>query len=390
MGNSDNREYNAMVRRLSLPFLCLSLFTLLSTTLLHASNAPTDGPDYSKLLSFIEIKDLQGPLVAFGAAEKNFDRQLNRENIAYLNNDKALIQRMQSQFNGEGLKWQLSSSFKQLLVVPENRDEYAQLFEQYCKTSIAYLLDRIHMPSPYNRIATLKGPLPSLPTPHEPQGITVYLVHNIVDEYIEEYLFFSQQDDQTKIKLKLSNREFDGKIGCYTSHLKIGENNHFEFIRGPYTLWQNSAENPLNVLIVPIEETLHILMRPFTEAAMIVDLAQSNPTRLIEVQQVIDEWMAVEEAIVGGVVSQVMPDILAHYINQESVGQLTGALAQREAHPQYRLLNQAIQVVMDKGVDESLAIYRTNAQNFKHILSQPDPPAPMESAQRPQSSSLAN
>jgi hypothetical protein len=379
-----------MVRRLSLSPICASVLILLGASMLCASNTPMDVPDYSRLLSFIEMQDLQSPLVAFGAAEKEFDRQLNRENIAYLNNDKALIQRIQSQLKGETLKWQLSTSFKQLLVVPENRDEYAQLFEQYCKTAVGYLIDRIHMPNPYNQIATLKGPLPSFPAVQEPKGITAYLVHNLVDEYIEEYQFFGQDDDQTKIKIKLSNREFDGKIGCYTSRLKIGANNHFEFIREPYTLWQNSAENPLNVLIVPVEETLHILMRPFTEAAMQVDLVQSKPSRLNEVQQVVDEWMAVEEAIVGGVVSQVMPDILARFINQESVRQLTGALAERKEHPQYRLLNHAIEVVTDMGVDEALTVYRNNPQDFKHMLSQPDPPTAMESAQRPQPPSLVN
>jgi len=390
MSNSHDREDDAMTCRWNVAIIGLGLLILNAAAIVHASNTPLNGPDYSRLFSFIEMQDLQDPLVVFGAAEKDFDRQLNRENIAFLNQDKALIQRIQSQLKGEALRWQLSSSFKQLLVVPENRDEFAQLFEQYCKTAVDYLLDRIHMPNPYSRIATLRGPLPSLPAPQKPTGITAYLVHNLVDEYIEEYLFFSQDDDQTKIKIKLSNREFDGKIGCYTSRLKIGDDNNFEFTREPYTLWQNSAENPLNVFIVPIEETLHILMRPSTEAAMQVDLVQLKPTRLDEVQQVIDDWMAVEEAIVGGVVSQVMPDVLSRFVSQESRGQLTDALAEREAHPQYRLLNQAILVVTDLGVEEALAVYRNNPQDFKHMLTHPEPPAAMESAQRPQSPSLVN
>ena len=107
-------------------------------------------------------------------------------------------------------------------------------------------------------------------------------------------------------------------------------------------------------------------------------------------QQVIDDWMAVEEAIVGGVVSQVMPDILARFINRESVGQLADALAERDEHPQYRLLNQAIQVVTEIGTEEALAVYRNNPRDFKHMLSQPEAPAVMQSAQRPQLSSLVN
>ena len=278
--------------------------------------------------------------------------------------------------------------YAQLLVVPENRDEYAQLFEQYCKAAIDYLLNRIQMPTPYDHIATLKGPLQSLPDCEPAKGITAYLVHNLADEYIEEYLFFNEGNENDKIKVKLSNREFDGKIGCYTSRLKIGENNKFEFIRESYTLWQNSARNPLNVLIVPIEETLHILMRPSTESAMLADLDQSKPTRLNDVQHIIDDWMAVEEAIVGGVVWQVMPDVLTRFVHEDSAGLLSQALAEREEHQQYRLLNHAIDLVADMGIDSALAVYKNSALDFRQLLDHSE--TPIESAQRPQSHPLVN
>lgn len=367
--------------------ICLLIFSGFAQ--LWASNAPMDVPDYSRLLHFIAMEDRQDPLVAFGSAENDFDRRLNRENIAFLNHDKALLRQLQSRLKGEEPKWRLSKSFKQLLVVPENREDYARLFEQYCRASVDYLLKRIHMSSPYDQIATLKGTPPSLAEPTANGGITVYLVHNMVDEYIEEYLFFSrdENDDETKIRVKLSNRSVDGKIGSYTSRLKIGENNRFEFIREPYTLWQNSAKNPLNVLVVPIEETLHILMRSYTEAAIQADLARSKPTRLEDVQQIIDDWMAVEEAIVGGVVAQVMPEILARFVPQKTNRHLEEALAERDAHPQYRLLNQAIHLVMDLGVDQALAVYRRDPRDFKHLL---DQSPSVQSAHSPQSPTLVN
>ncbi len=379
-----------MGRRFIITLTILCLF-LSGYSTLRASNAPLDVPDYSKLLSFIEMEDLQHPLVAFGSAENNFDRRLNQENIAFLNQDKALLRQIQSQLKGEGLKWQLNKSFKQLMVVPENREDYAHLFEQYCRESVDYLLKRIHMSNPYDRIATFKGTAPAQTADTAAQkGVTVYLVHNMVDEYIEEYLFFSGDDDQTKLKIKLSNRALDGKIGSYISRLKIGENNHYEFIREPYTLWQNSAKNPLNVLMVPIEETLHILMRPHTEGAMQAELVRTKPAGLNDVQHVIDDWMAVEEAIVGGVVSQLMPEILARFIPQGTAGGLEKALAEREVHHQYRLLNQAIQLVTDLGVDQALALYRKNPQDFKYLLGRSILAPAMESAQGLEPSTLVN
>jgi hypothetical protein len=249
-----------------------------------------------------------------------------------------------------------------------------------------------NMSSPYDQIATLKETAPSPAEAASAKGITVYLVHNIMDEYIEEYLFFSRDggDGETKIRVKLRNRAVDGKVGSYTSRLKIGENNRFEFIREPYTLWQNSAKNPLNVLIVPIEETLHILMRSHTEAAIKADLARSKPTRLEEVQQVVDDWMAVEEAIVGGVVAQVMPEVLARFVPQETTGRLEEALADRDAHPQYRFLDQAIHLVTDLGVDQALAVYRKDPRNFRYLLDQSLSAPAMQSAQSPQPPTLVN
>jgi hypothetical protein len=386
------REKGPMARRLFSILLATCLLILSGVAQLRANNAPMEVPDYSRLLNFIAMEDRQDPLVAFGTAEKDFDRRLNKENIAFLNQDKDLMRQIQSKLKGEELRWRLSNSFKQLLVVPENREDYARLFEQYCRASVDYLLKRIHMSSPYDQIATLKGTAPSPAEAARTKGVTVYLVHNMVDEYIEEYLFFGRDEDgdEAKIRVKLRNRAVDGKVGSYTSRLKIGDDNRFEFIREPYTLWQNSAKNPLNVLIVPIEETLHILMRSYTEAAIQADLARSKPTRLEEVQQVINGWMAVEEAIVGGVVAQVMPEVLARFVPQETTGQLEEALAERDAHPQYRFLNQAIHLVTDLGVDQALAVYRKDPRDFKHLLDQsPSGPA-LQSAQSPQSPTLVN
>jgi hypothetical protein len=369
-----------MARRLRIAIIYLSLFALAGVSGVHASNTPLNDPDYSGLLAFVAMQDLQDPLVAFGAAENDFDRELNRENIAFLNSDKALLDRIQTQLKGDRLKWQLTSSFKRLLAVPENRDEYAQLFERYCRTAVDYLLGRIHMPDPYDRIVTLKGPLPKLPDTPDSRGITVYLVHNLVDEYIEEYLFSSQDDGASKIKIKLSNRVNDGKVGSVTSLVTIGADNQFEFSRVPYTVWQNSAQNPLNVLIVPIEETLHILMRPFTETAMKAELEQTRPTRLDQVQQVVDDWIAVEEAVVGGIVWQVMPEVCARFVPQQDAGRLTHALAEREQHAQYRLLRHAIQVVANLGVDQTLAVYRNSPLDFKRMVTPHDTPPSMQSA----------
>jgi hypothetical protein len=346
----------------------LSFLLFIEALTVYASNPPADDQDFSRLLSLIELQDLQDPLVPFGAAEKEFDRRQNQENIAYLNQDQALIHNIQRRLACDRPNWRLNNSSKQLLVVPETRDEYALLFERYCRSAVDYLLTRIQRPSPYDRIVTIKGPLPTVPDPMQPTGMTAYLVHNLVDEYVEEYLFFSENDDQRKIKIKLSNRTFSGEIGSVTSLLKVEAENHFEFTREPYTVWQNSSSNPLDVFIVPIEETLHILMRPYTETALHAELTAFKPSQLDQVQQVVNDWMAVEEAIVGGVVWQVMPDILTRYVHKDQQDLLAHTLSEREELPRYRLLRRAIEVVTDLGVSQALDVYSDDPLIFKRMI----------------------
>lgn len=358
-----------MVRLFWVFFWGIIFNLLIGLTFSIASNVAIAKPDYSKLLSFIAQEDLQDPLIAFGHATEDFNHQRNQENIKFLNNNKELIKTIQTRINGESIRWRLDNAFIQRLIVPENRDEYAHLFEHYCRASIDFLLDRLQMPTPYVNIATLRGSVASMPDQPSHGGITAYLVHNLADDYIEEYLFFDQENDTHKIKIKLRNRQFDAKIGCYTSHLKIGENNQFEFVRDPYTLWQNSAKNPLNVLIVPIEETLHIIVRPATETAMQVDLARIKPINTTQLHEIINEWMAVEEALVGGIVRQVMPEVLSRFVSAKITDLLPQALADRKQLEQYRLLDQGIQVVLDLGIHDTLALYQNNPLNFKRMIS---------------------
>jgi hypothetical protein len=334
-----------------------------------AASTTTDvgGDDFSRLLEYIALDDLQDPLVVFQDHSGDFDRTLNKENIAFLNKNKELLKKIKTRLKGDSLQWKLSSSSKRRLIVPETRTEYAALFQRYCRESIDFVLERLRSPSPYTDIATLSDTLP-LGRAQTNSGVKAFLVHNIADEYIEEYTFYNQDDDSTKIKIKLSNRVFSGKIGSYSSDLVIGENSSFEFIHEPFTLWQNSAENPLNVFIAPVEETLHILMRDATEAAIRADLDQVQPKQVKEVEAVVDDWMAVEEAIVGGLVARLMPEVFSRFLPNTSGSELNEALAERDQFSQYRYLERGIKVVIDMGLEEAAKLYKADPLHFKQLV----------------------
>jgi len=328
--------------------------------------APQDLFDTHRLLAFIQGENLEAPLVLLAESAGEFDPRLNQANRDYLSGNQPLLTQIQSRLATAGVSWRLAGSSKRLLVVPERREAYAALFEQYCQQAVAQALAATRLPNPYAAIATLREP----PPPPDPSasGVTAYVVHNIADEYIEEYLFFDPADDRTKIKIQLSNRVFTGRIGSYTSHLTFDAQREIQFVREPYTLWQNNARNPVNALVAPVEETLHIALRPATESAIRRALGQAPPETIEAVQQVVDEWMAVEEAMVGGLVARLMPGIFDRLLSGPLQKEMAAALTQREAHAQYRYLTQGVRVVGELGVRPAIELYTSEPARFQRMV----------------------
>jgi len=67
-----------------------------------------------------------------------------------------------------------------------------------------------------------------------------------------------------------------------------------------YTIWQTSARNPYSLLTVPVEETLHVLLRPYTHQAIRAQIATGLASESGVARTIVDEWLEVEEAVVGG------------------------------------------------------------------------------------------
>jgi hypothetical protein len=323
------------------------------------------------------MEDRQDPLVAFAPNGEGFDATLSQENRRFISQNETLLENIKTELNSDALNWQLREATKYLMVVPETHPEYATLFERYCHAVIDYVLQKTRLPNPYQAIITWEGP-PSDPIPPVDEGITAYLVHNIADVYSEEYEFFTAIDADRKIRIKLDNRTYLGEIGSYSSFLVIDEDQHFTFERNPYTLWRNSAENPLNVFIAPIEETLHIALRGATEEAIRTRLTEQPPSTRTDTETVIEEWLAIEEAVVGGLVSALLPEILDRFLEGDVAGDIARTLSERHVFDKYRFLDQGIAVVNTLGLQSVIGIYLEQPRNFKTLLVQPvaDNPAP--------------
>lgn len=355
--------------KISIFLIAFSMGLLLAGPL-DASTEPVNPRNYARLLEWIEMPDREEPLHVFGGIQKGLVPGLNTENLAFINANDQLMTQIQSRLESDKIHWQLHAAAKQMWVVPESRKEYARLFEGYCRDAIDFLLARTQMPNPYHGIRTLQGPLPEIGASTE-GGIQVYLVHNVMDEYIEEYHFYRSKSDPTQIKIQLSHRSPHSKVGAYNSELTVHPDQTMAFAHDRFTLWQNSAAEPLNVLMVPIEETLHILLRAATETGIRASLAGLRPASEKVLQQTVTEWMAVEEAVVGGMVWRIMPELLSRLVDARASRQMADTLAARRRHDQYRLLDQGIDMVAKMGLTAAISMYQTDPQQFKSLLTRP-------------------
>ncbi len=344
------------------------LLTILSISGVSAEYPSRPRLDANLLLTFIRAEDRRDPLIEFGQTDNQVDAALSRENRAYLAQNASLLAQIRGQLASEALSWKLAEASKRLMIVPESRPAYAALFQKYCQTAIDYVLDKTRLPNPYRAIATFPESASPEARLSGEDGITAFLVHNIADVYTEEYIFSDAAETGPRIKIQLSSRSYTGEVGSYSSYLVIGENQQYDFVRNPYTLWRNSADDPLNVLIAPIEETLHIALRRATEKAIKSSLTAQPPKSLPAVEQIIEEWLAVEEAAVGGLVRQLLPEVMDRFLTEWPVKDIDATLRARLAFDKYRYLNEGIQIVEDLGLDAAIDLYQKTPQAFKSML----------------------
>jgi hypothetical protein len=177
----------------------------------------------------------------------------------------------------------------------------------------------------------------------------------------------NSENPKNKVKVSLHGTHFIGDVGSYSSMLEIKKDGTIGFVRNTYTIWQNSAQLPYNVLIVPIEETLHIALRPHTEKAIRNELKNSAAVKVNDVEQIVERWVAVEEALVGGLVNMFFPKIVSRYFDNFPLAEIERGLDSKLRINKYRHLLEGIRVVENTGHRAAVEIYTRNPIKIKKI-----------------------
>lgn len=120
--------------------------------------------------------------------------------------------------------------------------------------------------------------------------------------------------------------------------------------------------------MVPVEETLHIALREHTERAIKDQLELKSVQGLGDLERIADDWMAVEETIVGGLVHAMLPQFLETHIHILPNSLVEEDIKSKMDFPQYRHLKKGIEIVKKIGCKKAVKIYKEDPAGFKNLL----------------------
>jgi hypothetical protein len=318
--------------------------------------------NYSPLAELIKLEDKEEPLYVFRDFEADFDEESHVANLDYFNEHQGLLTGIQDRLGGGQLRWRLDNLMHRLLFVPEERQTYATLYEHYCREVIGYLLGKLRSDSPYKSLETLLQEKPKIPR----RGVTAFLVHNMAKEYVASYVFSNEEGKSVSVELK--GRLFLEAIGSFKTTVSLRQNGTFAFDRDTYTIWQNSAKNVYTALSVPMEETLHIILRDHTERVMQQRLSLTTVETMTDVKQVVREWMAVEEAAAGGLVHTLLPGFLDKHLRKLPPSWIDDDLREKSRFKRYRYLAKGIAAVARMGHRHVVRMYAADPSAFRDLL----------------------
>jgi hypothetical protein len=196
--------------------------------------------------------------------------------------------------------------------------------------------------------------------------VTIFLVHNLAEEVKGTYVF--SNPGRKSLRIDLSRKTFLGEVGSYSTNIFLRDTGRPEFTWNRFTIWQTTARNPFTVLTVPVEETLHIAVREATHRAILEQFEANAAKDAQELEGIVEEWMAVEEAFVGGVVHALLPRFLKRYATNLPDSSIQEDLESRSSFGKYRHLRRAIDVVGELGYEEALRMYADHPENFKDLV----------------------
>lgn len=320
--------------------------------------------DVEQVSHIPQMAEREGPLLVFRDYEPDPDVEVEQHIRLQLGQRKDLLGLLKKKIAFEKrVKLSVDDLQVRLMFVPQLEEAYAAAYKRYCIDITKYLFIMNAMESFYT---TVTSPRESHPAIAE-NGISAFLVHRLAKEYRAVCKFTAESG--RSVKFKANGAIFSNHLGAVDLEIESLAPGKFGLKRKPFTIWQDDTENLYTLMSVPVEETLHFQLGRATDREISLSIEKQPSLSLSAVQKLAEEWMAVEESVVGGLVNRV----LARYCDHNDLA-LPSAFSEETNKPsvpalhQYRYRNQGIRLVENLGIQATMTMYMQSPSAYRERL----------------------
>jgi hypothetical protein len=170
------------------------------------------------------------------------------------------------------------------------------------------------------------------------------------------------------VEYRASGAIFSNHMGAVDLEIEIISSRQIRLKRKPFTIWQNASDDVFTLMALPVEETLHYYVGNATDHQLAEALRLAPPRNLTDALQLAEEWMAVEESIVGGLVARVVKEYCNHYHMDVPSMDSEDLRSSEPTLPQYKYRRYGIDLVREMGFHKALALYMNHPDDFRNLL----------------------
>ena len=319
--------------------------------------------DLKRLTHIPQMAERDGPMLVFRDFVADPDVEVEHHIRLQLAQRKDLLDRVRKKIGFEKeVRLSMEDIQVRLMFVPQLKEEHAVAYHRYCQDITDYFFS---MNQTNNFYAAITSPHHSYP-PLSQTGVSAFLVHRLAKDYRAVCRFTAESG--RSLKYMVSGAIYSNHLGAVDLEIEMPAPGQFRLTRKPFTIWQNNTDDLYTLMSVPVEETLHYQLGKATDREIEASMSQHPPENLSAAQHLAEEWMAVEESVVGGLVHRV----LEHYCSLHRMAMPASVPGEKSLEvpslPQYRYRSRGIDLVENLGFQQAMAMYMDSPSNFKDQL----------------------
>ncbi|BBO77113.1 hypothetical protein DSCW_45300 [Desulfosarcina widdelii] len=321
------------------------------------------GDDLEQITRIAGLPSRKGPLLVFRDYTTDPDVEIEQHIRRQLFGRKDLLSRIKKKV---GFKKQLRLNIEEIQVrlqfIPQSQDGLGTAYQRYCLDITDSIFGMNGMDNIYSAITSPEKSYPAI----SQDGISAFLVHRLAKDFRATCRFTAESGNS--IKTIISGAIYSNHLGAVDLEIEMVAPGQFELARKPFTIWQNDTDNLYTLMAIPAEETLHYLLGRATDREISTHFQNRPPESLAAARNIAEEWMALEESVVGGLVDRVLRRYCENRRLKWSDLFANNPQAMVPELRQYRYRKRGLQLVADLGFQHAMDLYLDSPSRFRERL----------------------